>query len=95
MFTSILNRTRFLNPELFDICKKSTNDYIRRLIEKNKEEKNNSNLNPNLNSNLVSSIVLNSDKNNDPPNSILPILTFFSFISATYFCYTFYKRINH
>ena len=83
MFTSIYNRPTFLNPVLSDMCKKSTNDYIRRLTEKNKEEKNKLN----INSNLVSSIVLNSDENNEPPNSILPILTFFSFISATYFCY--------
>ena len=93
MFTSIYNRPRFLNPILSDICKKSTNDYIRRLTEKYKEEKYKEEKNKfNINSNLVSSIVLNSDENNKPPNSILPILTFFSFISVTYFCYTFYKK---
>jgi hypothetical protein len=88
MFSNIYNNHRFVNPVLSDICKKSTNDYIRRLTEQNKEEKNKFNINPNL----ISSMVLNSDKNNDPPNSILPILTIFSFISATYFCYTFYKK---
>jgi hypothetical protein len=90
MFTSIYNRPKFLNPILSEICKKSTNDYIRRLTEKNKEEKNKFS----INSKLVSSMVLNSDENNDPPNNIFPILSIFCFISATYFCYTFYKIIK-
>jgi hypothetical protein len=90
MFTSIYNRPKFLNPILSEICKKSTNDYIRRLTEKNKEEKNKFS----INSKLVSSMVLNSDENNDPPNNIFPILPIFYFISATYFCYIFYKRIK-
>uniref|UniRef100_A0A6C0ARE3 Uncharacterized protein n=1 Tax=viral metagenome TaxID=1070528 RepID=A0A6C0ARE3_9ZZZZ len=90
MFTSIYNRPKFLNPILCEICKKSTNEYIRRLTEKNKEDKNKFN----VNSNLVSSIVLNSDENNDTPNNIFTILPTFCFISATYFCYIFYKRIK-
>ena len=88
MFTNIFNRHRYFNPLLFEICKKSTNEYIKRLTEKNKEEKGKLN----VNSNLVSSIVLNSDENNDPPNNIFPILPFFCFVSATYFCYYFTKE---
>jgi hypothetical protein len=95
MFTSIYNNHRFVNPVLSDICRKSTNEYIRRLTEKNKEEKNKEEKNKlNINSNLVSSIILKSDENNEPPNTILPILSFFSFISVTYFCYSFYKIIK-
>ena len=100
MFTSIYNRPGFLNPVLSDICKKSTNDYIRRIVEKYKKEKNNEEKNNkeknkfNINSNLISTMVLNSDENSEPPNPILQFLSFFSFISVTYFCYTFYKRIK-
>ena len=88
MFTNIFNQHRYFNPLLFEICKKSTNEYIKRLTEKNKEEKGKLN----VNSNLVSSIVLNSNENNDPPNNIFPILPIFCFVSATYFCYYFTKE---
>ena len=84
MFTSIYNHHRFVNP-IFDICKKSTNDVIRRLTEKNKQEKNKLNINSKM-----SPMVLNSE----PPNPILQFLPFFCFISVTYFYYSFSKRIK-
>lgn len=88
MFTSIYNSPRFFNPMLSEICKKSTNEYIRRITEKYKEKKDKIH----DNSNLVSSMVLNAnDKNNNTPNPIFPI---FSFITIAYFSYTFFKSIK-
>ena len=92
MFTSIYNCSRFSNPMLSDICKKSTNEYIRRITEKYKAEKEKYEKNKvHINSKLISSIVLNSDKNNNTPNPIFPI---FCFISIAYIYYTFYKKIK-
>ena len=90
MFTSIYNRPRVFNSILYEICKKSTDEYIRRITKKYKEDKNKLN----INSKCVSCIVLNSDKNNDPPNSIFHYVSIFSVISVTYFCYTFLKSIK-
>jgi hypothetical protein len=87
MFTNTFIRPRYFNPVLSELCKKSMDDYIRRLTEKKIEDKNKLN----ITSNLVSTMVVNSYENNDPPTLIFP---FFCFITATYFCYYFYKRIK-
>ena len=96
MFTNIFTCSRFLNPLLSEICKKSTDEYIRRITKKNDNERYNQGYNEqvnklNTNPEIISSIVLNLDKNNKSPNPIFPI---FFLISVTYFFYTFFKSIK-
>jgi hypothetical protein len=93
MFTNIFTCSKILNPLLSDICKKSTDEYIRRIIKQKEKERSNEKFNKlNINSKCISSIVANSDENNDPPNSIFYYVSIFSVIPVTYFLYTFLKR---
>jgi len=99
MFTNIFTCSRFLNPLLSEICKKSTDEYIKRITKKNDNERYNQGYNEqvnklNTNPEIISSMVLNLDKNNYPPNSFYNFLPIFSFISVTYFFYTFFKSIK-
>ena len=92
MFTCIYNRPRFFNPKLSEICKNLTNEYIRRITEKYKAEKEKYEKNKvHINSKLLSSMGLNPYENNNTPNPIFPI---FSFVTIVYFCYTFFKSIK-
>jgi hypothetical protein len=93
MFTNIFTCSRFLNPLLSDICKKSTDEYIRRIIKQKEKERCNEEFNKlNINPEIFSSLVLNKNKNNYPPNSFFNFLSIFSFISVTYFYILFYTN---
>ncbi len=85
MFSRFLNRSKFCNPILSEICKKYTNETIRKMTEKYTEEKNTYKINPKL----VSTLVLDSNNNDDPSCPILPIICF---ISITYFFFYFNKK---
>ena len=76
MFSSIFNKNRLINPTLSKYCIQSTNESIRKLVEKYKEQKEQQ-----LN---VGLLIDNSGK--DPDRNLF-FIQFFCFLSTSTFIY--------
>jgi hypothetical protein len=78
MFSSIFNKNRVCNPTLSKYCIQSTNESIRKMVEKyNEEQKDQLN---------IGVLIANSSKDPDPNKNIF-FIQFFCFLSTTTFIY--------
>ena len=79
MLTSILKKPKFFNQELHNYCLKSTNDSIKRMVEKYDTERKSKKINLNL---TQTSLPSDPDK-----NSVIAIICFLSVSSFLYYFY--------
>jgi hypothetical protein len=78
MFSSIFNKNRIFNSTLSKYCNQSTNESIRKMVEKYKEQK----LDP-LNGGLL---IANSSTEPNPDRNLF-FIQFFCFLSTSTFIY--------
>lgn len=79
MFSSIFNKNGVYNPTLSNYCIKSTNESIRKMVEKYNEEQKEKRIDFGL-------LIANSSKDPDPNKNTF-FIQFFCFLSTSTFIY--------
>jgi len=80
MLSSNLKRTKFFNQDLYNFCFKSTNESIKKIVEKNDKERNLKNIKINL---------IKQDTSSQPNNNY--IISLIGFLSISSIFYIFYR----